>query len=242
MPTIGVAKYPGGQEESKDFRALVVRGARPECDLVTFRGVAFSAEEPQTWPERTSEPANRQPAERRLGKAGGKGIQGRQEIGKIQNYPRMTHSEKGGGGKVAKRDSQNDWDAVRSARFFSDLQENEVRTMHYLGLAYLVLARRPRLQLKVPLATQNYEDGANVGAGERGGFALQLLFTCPSSYPLQVPQVEIVEKRNISETLEQALHEEIAQTLEQHLGIQMMVPVVTRLQMLMNTEMRRQAT
>jgi len=69
-----------------------------------------------------------------------------------------------------------------------------------------------------------------------------LVFTCPSNYPLQVPQVEIVEKRNISESLEQALHGEIAQTLEQHLGLQMIVPVVTRLQMLINKEVRRQPT
>ncbi|XP_017049334.1 uncharacterized protein LOC108093666 [Drosophila ficusphila] len=153
----------------------------------------------------------------------------------------MTHRERGGGGGgVVRLSPPNDWDAARTARFFGDLQENEVRTMHYLGLAYLVLSRRPKLQLKVPLATQNYEDGANVGAGERGGFALQLVFTCPSKYPLQVPQVDIVEKRNISESLEQALRDEIAQTLEQHLGLQMIVPVVTRLQMLMNTEVRRQ--
>ncbi|KAH8400909.1 hypothetical protein KR009_006970 [Drosophila setifemur] len=152
----------------------------------------------------------------------------------------MAHRARGGG--LARRESllMESWDTERAARFCGDLQENEVRTMHYLGLAYLVLARRPRLQLKVPLATLNYEDGAAVGAGERGGFALQLIFTCPASYPLQVPQVEIVEKRNVSESLEQSLHEEIAQTLEQHLGLQMIVPVVTRLQMMLNTEMRRQ--
>jgi len=162
------------------------------------------------------------------------------EIGEIQNYQRMSHRERGGG--VVKRDLSNNWDAERTARFFWGMQENEVRTMHYLGLAYIVLSRRPRLQVKVPLSTQNYEDGANVGAGERGGSALQLVFTCPSNYPLQVPQVEIVEKRNISESLEQALHGEIAQTLEQHLGLQMIVPVVTRLQMLINKEVRRQPT
>ncbi|KAI8039504.1 uncharacterized protein LOC128253686 [Drosophila gunungcola] len=154
----------------------------------------------------------------------------------------MRHIKRGDGGKVVVRDSPDNWDAVRSARFFGNLQENEVRTMHYLGLAYVVLARRPRLQLKVPLATQNYEDGANWGAGEQGGFALQLVFTCPSNYPLEVPQVEIVEKRNISESLEQALHLEISQTLEQHLGLQMIVPVVSRLQMMLNKEMRRQPT
>ncbi|KAH8280575.1 hypothetical protein KR018_010645, partial [Drosophila ironensis] len=138
------------------------------------------------------------------------------------------------------KERQESWDSERANKFFADLQENEVRTMHYLGLAYMVLARRPRLQVKVPLATLNYDDGAAAaGSGERGGFAMQLIFTCPSGYPLQVPQVEIVEKRNISDALEQALHEEIAQTLEQHLGVQMIVPVVTRLQMLLNTEMRR---
>lgn len=142
---------------------------------------------------------------------------------------------------IIRKESLSNWDSERAARFFSDLQVNEVRTMHYLGLAYMVLARRPRLQLKVPLATLNFDDGAAAaGSGERGsGYALQLIFTCPASYPLQVPRVEIVEKRNISVALEQALHEEIAQTLEQHLGLQMIVPVVTRLQMMMNTEMRR---
>ncbi|KAH8358256.1 hypothetical protein KR084_010210 [Drosophila pseudotakahashii] len=149
----------------------------------------------------------------------------------------MTHRERGG---AKKREPSNDWDAERTARFFAYLQENEVRTMHYLGLAYLVLSRRPRLQVKVPLSTKNYEDGANVGAGEQAGSALQLVFTCPSKYPLQVPQVDIVEKRNISESMEKALREEIAQTMEQHLGLQMIVPVVTRLQMVLNTEGRRQ--
>ncbi|XP_017107991.2 uncharacterized protein [Drosophila bipectinata] len=141
---------------------------------------------------------------------------------------------------IIRKESLSNWDSERASRFFGDLQDNEVRTMHYLGLAYMVLARRPRLQLKVPLATLNFDDGAAAaGSGERGGYALQLIFTCPASYPLQVPHVEIVEKRNISDALEQALHEEIAQTLEQHLGLQMIVPVVTRLQMMMNTEMRR---
>ncbi|XP_017078811.1 LOW QUALITY PROTEIN: uncharacterized protein LOC108112930 [Drosophila eugracilis] len=151
----------------------------------------------------------------------------------------MTHRERGG--DVAKKDQPNGCDVVRRNRFFGDLQENEVRTMHYLGLPYKVLSRRPRLQLKVPLSTENYEDGANVGAGERGGFALQLVFTCPAKYPLQFPQVDIVEKRNISESLERALYQEIMLTLEQHLGVQMITPVVTRLQMMMNTEAKKQS-
>lgn len=140
---------------------------------------------------------------------------------------------------MARRDLPENWDAERTARFFWDLQENEVRTMHYLGLAYLVLARRPRLQLKVPLATMNYLEGGGTASGARVGFALQLVFTCPARYPLQVPEVEIVEKRNVSESLEEALRVEIAQTLEQHLGLQMMVPVITRLQMIMNSEIGR---
>ncbi|XP_039482703.1 uncharacterized protein LOC120446015 [Drosophila santomea] len=150
----------------------------------------------------------------------------------------MALRERKGG--VLKRSISEDWDVIRMARYFRDLQENEVRTMHYLGLAYLVLSRRPFLQLKVPLSTQNYEDGASVGAGERAGFALQLIFTCPANYPLQVPQVEIVEKRNISESLEQALRKEIVLILEEHLGLQMIAPVVTRLQIILNTEVKRQ--
>ncbi|EDW92183.1 uncharacterized protein LOC6531680 [Drosophila yakuba] len=143
-------------------------------------------------------------------------------------------------GEMVKRSISEDWDVIRMARYFRDLQENEVRTMHYLGLAYLVLSRRPFLQLKVPLSTQNYEDGDSVGAGERAGFALQLIFTCPANYPIQVPQVEIVEKRNISESLEQALRKEIVLILEEHLGLQMIAPVVTRLQIILNTEVKRQ--
>ncbi|XP_070140541.1 uncharacterized protein [Drosophila kikkawai] len=151
----------------------------------------------------------------------------------------MTQRMLGGvQGAVARRDLPENWDAERTSRFFADLQENEVRTMHYLGLAYLVLSRRPRLQLKVPLATMNYVEGGSA-SGIRVGFALQLVFTCPARYPLQVPEVEIVEKRNVSESLEEALRVEIAQTLEQHLGLQMMVPVITRLQMIMNSEIGR---
>nr|AAM29299.1 AT23338p [Drosophila melanogaster] len=141
---------------------------------------------------------------------------------------------------VVKRDKADKWNHVETARYFRDLQENEVRTMHYLGLAYVVLSRRPNLQLKVPLSTQNYEDGASVGAGERGGYALQLLFTCAANYPLARPLVEIVEKRNVSDAFEQVLRKEIDLILEEHLGLQMIVPVVTRLQITLNTEMKRQ--
>ncbi|XP_001975251.3 uncharacterized protein LOC6548038 [Drosophila erecta] len=137
---------------------------------------------------------------------------------------------------VGKRTKPDEWDAVRTARYLRDLQENEVQTMHYLGMAYFGLSRRPNLQLKVPMSTQNYEHGA----GERGGFALQLVFTCPANYPLQVPQVQIVEKRNISESLEQALRKEIVLILEEHLGLQMIVPVVNRLQIMLNTAAKRQ--
>ncbi|XP_030387835.1 uncharacterized protein LOC115634315 [Scaptodrosophila lebanonensis] len=124
-------------------------------------------------------------------------------------------------------------DKQKIAKFHHDLQNNEVRTMHYLGLAYLVLARTPELQVKVPLSTLNYEDGDDVG------FAVQVVFTCPPNYPLLKPKVDIVEKRNLPMGMETAMREEITVTLEQHVGLQMMVPVVTRLQMLMNGALRR---
>ncbi|EDW79714.1 uncharacterized protein Dwil_GK18885 [Drosophila willistoni] len=126
------------------------------------------------------------------------------------------------------------WNSERVAKFHADLQKIEIRTMHYLGLAYLVLSHKPQLKLKVPLSTLNYDEG------HPGGLALQLIFTCPRNYPLQKPKVEIVEKRNIAKVLEEALLDEIDLTLDQHFGLQMIVPVVTRLQMLLNAALRRQ--
>ncbi|EDW60696.1 uncharacterized protein [Drosophila virilis] len=118
------------------------------------------------------------------------------------------------------------------ARFNKNLQSNEVLTLHYLGLPYMVLCRSPQLRLKVPLSTCNYLDG------ETEGIALQLIFTCPANYPLQLPIVEMVEKRNVNRELDKKLREEIAVALEQHLGLYMIVPVVTRVQMLLNNELR----
>ncbi|KAM8713269.1 hypothetical protein ACLKA7_013562 [Drosophila subpalustris] len=118
-------------------------------------------------------------------------------------------------------------------KFNRNLQRNEVLTLHYLGLPYMVLSRTPLLRLKVPVSTFNYQDG------DRWGIALQLIFTCPVDYPLQVPHVDLVEKRNVSSELERILRTEIALTLEKHLGLYMIVPVVTQLQMLLNNEVRR---
>jgi len=108
-----------------------------------------------------------------------------------------------------------------------------VLTLHYLGLPYLVLSRSPLLRLKVPVSTFNYQDG------DRWGIALQLIFTCPLNYPLQLPHIDLAEKRNVSTELEMSLRTEIAMTLEKHLGLYMIVPVVTQLQMLLNNEVRR---
>ncbi|XP_030082025.1 uncharacterized protein LOC111595455 isoform X2 [Drosophila hydei] len=96
-------------------------------------------------------------------------------------------------------------------RLNRNLQSNEVLTLHYLGLPYLVLCRRPVLRLKVPLSTYNFQDG------ETDGIALQLIFTCPVNYPLQLPRVDLAEKRNVSTELDLKLRTEIAKALEQHL-------------------------
>ncbi|XP_017145966.1 uncharacterized protein LOC108158244 [Drosophila miranda] len=122
------------------------------------------------------------------------------------------------------------WNPEKAFKFCRDLQDNEVQTLHYLGLPYVVLARRPRLRVRVPLSTINYE------IGRWAGIAMQLLFTCPSNYPMQRPLVEIVEKRNVSISLEWALHEEIVQCLDQHIGLQMIAPVTIRLQNLLNSQ------
>ncbi|KAH8395377.1 hypothetical protein KR222_003399 [Zaprionus bogoriensis] len=119
------------------------------------------------------------------------------------------------------------------SRFNRNLQNNEVLTLHYLGLPYVVLSRHPLLQLKMPLSTVNYQ------GGENWGIALQLIITCPPDYPLQLPHVELVEKRNVSAELELSLRSEIAMTLERHLGLYAIVPVVTQMQMLLNNQLRR---
>ncbi|SPP74933.1 uncharacterized protein LOC117583638 [Drosophila guanche] len=121
------------------------------------------------------------------------------------------------------------WNPEKAIKFCRELQENEVQTLHYLGLPYVVLSRRPRLRLKVPLSTINYE------IGKWAGVAMQLLFTCPTNYPMQRPLVEIVEKRNVSSSLEWALHEEIVHSLDQHIGLQMIAPVTLRLQTMLNS-------
>ncbi|EDW10297.1 uncharacterized protein LOC6580531 [Drosophila mojavensis] len=113
-----------------------------------------------------------------------------------------------------------------------NLQSNEVLTLHYLGLPYMVLCRSPQLRLKVPVSTYNFQDG------ETDGIALQLIFTCPVNYPLQLPRVDLAEKRNVSIELDRKLRAAIAKALEQHLGLYMIVPVVTRVQMLLNDELR----
>ncbi|XP_022231406.2 uncharacterized protein LOC111080229 [Drosophila obscura] len=125
------------------------------------------------------------------------------------------------------------WNPEKAVQFCRELQENEVQTLHYLGLPYVVLARRPRLRVKVPLSTINYE------VGKWAGIAMQLLFTCPYSYPMQRPLVEIVDKRNVSTSLEWALHEEIVHSLDQHIGLQMIAPVTIRLQTLLNSQRLR---
>ncbi|KAH8297278.1 hypothetical protein KR044_009943, partial [Drosophila immigrans] len=129
---------------------------------------------------------------------------------------------------AAHRDEESDRKLEHVAKFNSNLQRNEVLTLHYLGLPYVVLSRLPLLRLKVPVSTFNYQDG------EGCGIALQLIFTCPVNYPLQLPRVDLVEKRNVSHELELSLRTEIASTLEKHLGLYMIVPVVTQLQMLLN--------
>ncbi|XP_051860833.1 uncharacterized protein LOC117571242 [Drosophila albomicans] len=118
-------------------------------------------------------------------------------------------------------------------RFNRNLQRNEVLTLHYLGQPYVVMSRSPLLRLKLPVSTFNYQDGDDCG------IALQLIFTCPVNYPLQLPKVDLVEKRNVSNELELSLRMEIASTLERHLGLYMIVAVVTQLQMLLNNMARR---
>lgn len=118
-------------------------------------------------------------------------------------------------------------------KFNRNLQRNEVLTLHYLGLPYLVLSRSPLLRLKLPVSTFDYQDGDSCG------IALQLIFTCPINYPLSLPHVDLVEKRNVSTELELSLRREISLTLEKHFGLYMIVPVVTQLQMLLNNEVRR---
>lgn len=119
------------------------------------------------------------------------------------------------------------------ARFSRNLQNNEVLTLHYLGLPYVVLSRHPLLRLKLPLSTADYHDGGNCG------IALQLIITCPPNYPLRLPHVELAEKRNVSVELELSLLNEISVTLERHLGLYAIVAVVTQLQMLLNHQLRQ---
>ncbi|KAH8384831.1 hypothetical protein KR093_009183, partial [Drosophila rubida] len=135
--------------------------------------------------------------------------------------------------KTKHRDEESKRRLEQVAKFNNNLQRNEVLTLHYLGLPYVVLSRSPLLRLKVPLSTFNYQDG------ESWGIALQLVFTCPLNYPLQVPQVELVERRNVSAELELSLRAEIASTLEKHLGLYMIVAVITQLQLLLNNVARR---
>lgn len=119
------------------------------------------------------------------------------------------------------------------AKFNRNLQNNEVLTLHYLGLPYVVLSRYPLLRLKLPLSTANFQDDGT------WGIAFQLIITCPPSYPLQLPHVELVEKRNVSADLELSLFNEIRMTLERHLGLYAIVAVVSQLQMLLNNHLRQ---
>ncbi|ALC40986.1 CG15605 [Drosophila busckii] len=119
-------------------------------------------------------------------------------------------------------------------RFNKNLQANEVATMHYLGIPYVVLQRHPCLSLMVPLSTRDF---ALPGA-EESAMALQVRFNCSANYPLQLPSVELTGMRNVSSRLELRMREEIALTLAEHFGLHMIVAVVTRLQMLLNKKER----
>ncbi|XP_001985812.2 uncharacterized protein LOC6561185 isoform X1 [Drosophila grimshawi] len=122
------------------------------------------------------------------------------------------------------------------AKFNRHLQSNEVLTLHYLGLPYMVLCRSPQLRLKLPLSTHNYQNGGTTARG----IALQLIVTCPVNYPLQLPRIDLAEQRNVSVRLETKLRAQIARALDQHMGLQMIVPVVTLVQILLNNEVRLQ--
>lgn len=147
-----------------------------------------------------------------------------------------THEEEQEKKKAVK---QEDKRAAREAKlesvakFSRNLQNNEVLTLHYLGLPYVVLSRHPLLRLKLPLSTADYYDGGT------SGIALQLIITCPPNYPLRLPHVELAEKRNVSVELELSLLNEISVTLERHLGLYAIVAVVTQLQMLLNHQLRQ---
>lgn len=119
------------------------------------------------------------------------------------------------------------------AKLNRNLQSNEILTLHYLGLPYVVLSRYPLLRLKLPLSTANYQDDGS------WGIAFQLIITCPPSYPRKLPHVELCEKRNVSAELERSLFNEIRITLEQHLGLYAIVAVVSQLQMLLNNHQRQ---
>lgn len=124
-------------------------------------------------------------------------------------------------------------EAKKLAEFNRNLQSNEILTLHYLGLPYVVLSRHPLLRLKLPLSTANYQDDGS------WGIAFQLIITCPPSYPRKLPHVELIEKRNVSAELERSLLHEIRITLEQHLGLYAIVAVVSQLQMLLNNYQRQ---
>uniref|UniRef100_A0A0K8TQ58 RWD domain-containing protein n=1 Tax=Tabanus bromius TaxID=304241 RepID=A0A0K8TQ58_TABBR len=113
-------------------------------------------------------------------------------------------------------------------RNYKDDQQNEIEALDSIYFGEMEVIDTEPHKFRISIATEEYE------TEEQNGLSCKLVFTYTATYPDEAPLVEIEDPINFKDEYESALLEHINNTIQEHLGMEMIFSLVSSAQEWLN--------
>jgi len=110
-------------------------------------------------------------------------------------------------------------------RNYKEDQQNEIEALDSIYCGDMeIMTTEPFHQFKIPIATEEYTDE------DQNGVKVYLLFTYTEKYPDEAPEVDIEDSINLEDDSRKKLLDNISNTINENLGMEMIFTLVSTAQ------------